>query len=123
MSQSLTKLDEIPDLVEVGPTMGLVRELADSGYEFTGDLGAELYTGIFLLGYVIPYQGDASSDKWVEDAKALWGSWISKEGDRQREMRDVVGSLVKEKLKGIIVDEKAETRWVTGLCEVACHQP
>lgn len=109
---SSTKLDDVPDLAEVGPIAELVRKLADSGYEFTGDLGAELYTGIFLLGYVIPYQGEASSDKWVEDAKALWNSWISQEGDRQREIRDVAGILVKEKLKSVVVDEKAETRWV-----------
>jgi hypothetical protein len=117
VSQSSTELDEVPDLVEVGPTVGLVRKLADSGYEFTGDLGAELYTGIFLLGYVVPYQGERSGDKWVEDVKALWGCWISEEGDGRREMRDVVGSLVKEKLKGVVVDENAETRWVHGLSD------
>lgn len=116
MSRSSTELDEVPDLVQVGPTVGLVRKLAGSGYKFTGDLGAELYTGIFLLGYVVPYyQGEGSSDKWVEDVKALWGSWISEEDDGQREMRDVVGSLVKEKIKSVVVDEKAETRWVQGL--------
>lgn len=107
---SLAKLDEVPDLAEVGHTVGLVKKLADSGYEFTGDLGAELYAGIFLLGYVIPYQGEASSNKWVEDANTLWGSWTSKEGDRQREIRDVAGSLVKEKLKSVVIDERADTR-------------
>ncbi|KAG8216452.1 hypothetical protein J3R82DRAFT_6559 [Butyriboletus roseoflavus] len=107
---SLIKLDEVRDMAEVGRTVGLVRKLADSGYNFIGDLGAELYAGIFLLGYVIPYQGEASGDKWVEDAKALWRSWISKESDGQREMRDVAGSLVKEKLQSVVVDEKAETR-------------
>ncbi|KAF8551747.1 hypothetical protein OG21DRAFT_1605114 [Imleria badia] len=109
-SESSTKPDEVPDMAEVGPTVGLVRKLADSGYEFTGDLGAELYAGVFLLGYVIPYQGEASSDKWAEDAKVLWSSWISQEGDRQRELRDVVGSLVKDKLKSVLVDEQAEIR-------------
>ena len=112
VSEPSTKPDEVPDSVEVGPTVGLVRKLADSGYEFTGDPGAELYTGIFLLGYVIPYQGEAPSDKWVENAKALWSSWISREGDRQQEIRNVAGSLVKEKLKGVLVDKNAETRWV-----------
>lgn len=107
---SLTKLEDIRDIAEVGRTVRLVRKLADSGYEFTGEPGAELYTGIFLLGYIIPYQGETSGDKWVEDAKALWRSWISKESDGQRDIRDVAGSLVKEKLQSVIVDEKAETR-------------
>ncbi|KAG6379677.1 hypothetical protein JVT61DRAFT_10198 [Boletus reticuloceps] len=110
VSESTTGLDGVPDLPEVGPTVGLVRELADSGYEFTGDLGAELYTNVFLVGYAVPYQGEASGDKWLEDAKALWRLWISQEGDRQREMMDIAGSLVKEKLKSVLVDEKAETR-------------
>ena len=109
---SLTGLDEVPDLVEVTPTVGLVRRLVDSGYEFSGDIGVELYSGIFLLGYVIPYEGEASTSKWVEDAKGLWTHWISKGGDREREMVDVAGSLVKEKLKSIVIDDKAETRWV-----------
>ncbi|KAF8434511.1 hypothetical protein L210DRAFT_3763021 [Boletus edulis BED1] len=110
VSESTTGLDGVPDLAEVGPIVGLVRELADSGYEFTGDLGAELYTSVFLVGYAVPYQGEASGDKWVEDAKALWRLWVSQEGDRQREMMDIAGSLVKEKLKSVVVDEKAETR-------------
>ena len=104
------KPDEVPDMSEVGPTVMLVRELAGSGYQFSGDIGAELYTGIFLLGYVIPHQVEASSHKWVEDAKILWSSWISQGGDKQQDMRDVVSSLVKEKLKGIVLGEEVETR-------------
>ncbi|KAH0834818.1 hypothetical protein J3R83DRAFT_10427 [Lanmaoa asiatica] len=105
---SLTELDEVPDLAEVGPTVGLVKRLADSGYEFTGDLGAELYTGIFLLGYVIP-----TREKHLAT------------GDKQREIRDVAGSLVKDKLKSVVVDEKAEIRGVHGLPEyiIRCITP
>lgn len=110
LAESSTKQDEVPDMAEVVPTVGLVKRLADSGYEFTGDLGAELYTGIFLLSYVILDQAEASGDKWVDDAKVLWNSWVSQEGDRQRDMRDVVGSLVKERLRSLVVDGKAETR-------------
>lgn len=107
-----TELDEVSDLVEVGPTMGLVRKLADSGYEFSGEVGVELFCGIFLLGYVIPHEEEGSSSKWVEDAKALWDSWISEGADRGEEMRHIASSLVKEKLKSIVIDEKAAARWV-----------
>ncbi|KAI9568130.1 hypothetical protein HD554DRAFT_2219143 [Boletus coccyginus] len=110
VSESSIKLDEVLCLAEISPTVRLVGKLADSGYKFTGDVGAELRAGIFLLGYVIPCQGEASNDNWVEDAKALWGSWISQKGDEQEKMSDVAGSLVKEKLKSVVVDERAETR-------------
>lgn len=123
MSESSIKLDEVLCLAEISPTVRLVWKLADSGYKFTGDVGAELRVGIFLLGYVIPCQGEASNDNWVEDAKALWGSWISQKGDEQEEMGDVVGSLVKEKLKSVVVDEIAETRCVHCFaCQISRHQ-
>lgn len=104
------KLDEVLDTAEISSVVGLVRRLAGSGYEFAGDIGVELYAGIFLLGYVIPHEGEASNNKWVEDAKALWSSWISKEVYSKGEMRDVAGSLVKETLRNIVIDDKAETR-------------
>ena len=109
---SANELDKDQHLVEVSSTVGLVKKLANSGYEFTGEIGVELYAGIFLLGYVIPHEGEASGSGWVEDAKALWSSWTFKKGDREQQMREVAGSLVKEKLKGVIIDEKADTRWV-----------
>ncbi|KAG9311744.1 hypothetical protein JVU11DRAFT_7987 [Chiua virens] len=102
--------DEISDLAGLRPTVELVKKLVDSGYEFTGDIGVELYARIFLLGYVIPYDGEASGSKWVEDAKTIWRSFISKEGDRKRELREIAGSLVKRKLKSVVVDQDVETK-------------
>lgn len=102
--------DGAPDLADVGSAIRLARNLAGSGYEFSGDSGAELYTGLFLLAYIIPLQGESSTDRWVEDAKALWTCWISGEGDGRQDMKNVVGGLVKEKLRSVIVDEEAETR-------------
>jgi hypothetical protein len=108
-----TQLGDLEGLVEAGPVVQFVGKLVGSGYNFTGDIGVELYGGVFLLAFVIPCVGEENGgyeEKVVEDARVLWSSWTSKDGERDREMREVVGGLLKERLKAVVVDDKAETR-------------
>ncbi|KIK99666.1 hypothetical protein PAXRUDRAFT_822522 [Paxillus rubicundulus Ve08.2h10] len=108
-----TQLGDLEGLIEIGPAVEFVRKLVGSGYNFTGDIGVELYVGVFLLAFVIPCVGEENGgyeDEVVGDAKALWSSWISENRERDREMKEFVSGLLKERLKAVVVDDKAETR-------------
>ncbi|KAF9226338.1 hypothetical protein BS17DRAFT_807138 [Gyrodon lividus] len=107
------QLGDLEGLVEAGPILGLMRKLVGSGYEFIGDGGVGIYAGVFLLAFVIPCDGEEDGgypEKVVEDAKALWSSWAFKDSGREHGMREVVGALVKQRLKMVVIDDKVETR-------------
>ncbi|KAF9239333.1 hypothetical protein BU15DRAFT_74748 [Melanogaster broomeanus] len=109
------QLGDLEELVEAGLVVRLVKQLVGSGYEFRGDVGVELYVGVFILAFVIPCKGEEHGGykgKVVEDAMALWSSWASKDGEMEYEMREVVGGLVKERLRAVVIDDKVETRSV-----------
>ncbi|KAH7882407.1 hypothetical protein F5I97DRAFT_1939442 [Phlebopus sp. FC_14] len=107
-------LDSAADLLRADTSLSLVKK-------FKGEVGVEMYAGVFLLAWVVPPLDEGGAEErakrmsltsgaGVEDAQALWTAWIAENGQGHLEMRQAVEGLVKEKIRDVLVDEQAETR-------------